>query len=172
MKSYIKILMVILTIFSIFFIINPAFSQSLKGYTTFCVEEVKVNPSVPQMYGPILQDAIYRQVARYSGKYGWFNNFSKGKPATPNGVLIAKAQITSYSPPTPGKRIGKSFIPGGEWFGSCSVQFEVQFIDAATGKIIFTKRYDSKSTGTNDTVEYAIERGGEYVAKTIYRHWR
>jgi hypothetical protein len=91
-------------------------------------------------------------------------------PSSKAGVVVLDAEILSYAPPTVGRRVGKSFIPGGEWMGSASVQFNYKFIDGQKGKVVLKKGVNAKSSGANDTVEYAIERGAEYMAKVVHKN--
>jgi len=67
-----------------------------------------------------------------------------------------------------GRRIGRSFIPGvGGHLGSASFTAHYKFIDKESEKVIYETDLQTSSTGANDTVEYAMDRNGEALAKTI-----
>jgi len=66
-----------------------------------------------------------------------------------------------------GRRIGRSFIPGGEYTGTASFAAHYKFIDKETGKVIYETDLKTSSTGANDSVDYAMDRNGEALAKTI-----
>jgi hypothetical protein len=143
--------------------------KRLKGYDTLVVGKVTVKPDagIPARYAPNLKDAILRQLQRYNAKYKWFKKITTTMPSSKEGVVVIKAQILSYVPPTAGRRIRKSFIPGGEWMGSASVQFTCTFIDGGKGTVVLNQDVNAKSSGSDDTVDYAIERGAEYIAKVV-----
>jgi len=146
--------------------------KRLKGYDTLVVGKVSVKPDagIPDEYASELKNAILRQMQRYNAKYKWFKKITTAMPSSKSGIVVFEAQILSYVPTTPGRQIRKSFIPGGEWFGSASVQFTCNFIDGEKGKVVLKQDVNAKSSGTNDTVEYAIERGAEYIAKVVSKN--
>lgn len=146
--------------------------KRLKGYDTLVVGNVTVKPDagIPERYASNLKDALLRQLQRYNAKYKWFKKITTKMPSSKAGVVVLDAEILSYAPPTVGRRVGKSFIPGGEWMGSASVQFNYKFIDGQKGKVVLKKGVNAKSSGTDDTVEYAIERGAEYMAKVVHKN--
>ena len=141
----------------------------LKGYDTLVMGEVTVksDAGIPARYAPDLKDALLRQLQRYNAKYKWFKKITTTMPSSKEGVVVIKAQILSYVPATAGRRIRKSFVPGGEWMGSASVQFNCAFIDGGNGTVVLNQDVNAKSSGSDDTVEYAIERGAEYIAKVV-----
>jgi hypothetical protein len=65
------------------------------------------------------------------------------------------------------RQIGRSFIPGREFTGSSSFAARYQFIDKDTGKVIYETDLRTTSTGSEDTVEYAMDRNGEALAKVV-----
>jgi hypothetical protein len=146
--------------------------KPLKGFDTVVVSEVAVKPDagIPQVYAPALKDALLRQLQRYNAKYGWFKKITTTMPASKQGVVIVNAQILSYVPATAGRRIRKGFIPGGEWMGSASIQFNCKFVDGQKGSVVLDQDVNAKSSGSNDTIEYALERGAEYVAKVVKKN--
>jgi hypothetical protein len=146
--------------------------KRLTGYDTLVVHlvTVKSDIGVPKEYAINLKDALLRQLQRYNAKYKWFKKITTKMPSSKAGVVLLDAEILSYVPPTVGRRIGKSFIPGGRHMGSASVQFNCKFIDGEKMKVVLKKDVNAKSSGSNDTVEYAIERGAEYVAKVVYKN--
>ncbi len=146
--------------------------KNLKGYDTLVVNDVTVKPDagIPERYGPALKDALLRQLQRYNAKYGWFKKITTAMPASKQGVVIVNAQILSYVPATVGRQIRKSFIPGGGWMGSASAQFNCKFLDGQDGNVVLDQDVNAKSSGTDDTVEYALERGAEYIAKVVKKN--
>lgn len=146
--------------------------KPLKGFDTVVVNEVAVKPDagIPQAYAPALKDALLRQLQRYNAKYGWFKKITTTMPASKQGVVIVNAQILSYVPATAGRRIRKGFIPGGEWMGSASVQFNCKFVDGQKGSVVLDQDVNAKSSGSDDTIEYALERGAEYIAKVVKKN--
>lgn len=146
--------------------------KRLKGFDTVVVNEVTVKPDagIPEVYAPALKDALLRQLQRYNAKYGWFKKITTTIPPSKQGVVIVNAQILSYVPATAGRRIRKSFIPGGEWMGSASVQFNCTFVDGQKGDVVLDQEVNAKSSGSDDTVEYALERGAEYIAKVVKKN--
>jgi hypothetical protein len=146
--------------------------KQLKGYDTLVVNDVTVKPDagIPERYAPALKDALLRQLQRYNAKYGWFKKITTTMPASKQGIVIVNAQILSYVPATAGRRIRKSFIPGGEWMGSASVQFNCKFVDGQKGDVLLDQDVNAKSSGTDDTVEYALERGAEYIVKVVKKN--
>ena len=166
-------LIVFVVVIAIFCCYGQALAKKrLKGYDTLVVSSVTVKPDagIPARYAPNLKDAILRQLQRYNAKYKWFKKITTKMPSSKAGVVVLDAEILSYAPPTVGRRVGKSFIPGGEWMGSASVQFNYKFIDGQKGKVVLKKGVNAKSSGTDDTVEYAIERGAEYMAKVVKKY--
>ena len=146
--------------------------KRLKGFDTLVVNNVTVRPDagIPERYASNLKDSLLRQLQRYNAKYKWFKKITTKMPSSKAGVVLLDAEILSYVLPTVGRRVGKSFIPGGEWMGSASVQFNCKFIDGEKGKVVLKKDVNAKSSGSDDTVEYAIERGAEYMAKVVKKN--
>ena len=146
--------------------------KRLKGYHTLVVGKVTVkrDAGIPARYAPNLKDALLRQLQRYNAKFKWFRKITTTMPSSKSGVVVLRAEILSYVPATAGRRIRKSFIPGGEWMGSASVQFNCKFIDGVKGTVVLKQDVNPKSSGTDDTVDYAIERGAEYMAKVVRKN--
>ncbi len=165
--------MVFMAIMAVFCLYEEALAKKrFKGYDTVVLGKVTVKPDagIPERYASQLKDAILRQMQRYNAKFGWFKKVTTTMPSSKQGVLVIEARILSYVRATAGRRIRKGFIPGGEWFGSASVQFNCKFIDGEKGTVVLQQDVNAKSSGTDDTVEYAIERGGEYVAKVVRKN--
>jgi hypothetical protein len=147
--------------------------KDLKGYDTIVVGSVIVKPDagIPKKYAEDLKDALLRQLQRYNSSHKWGKKVTTTMPSSKGGVVVMEAHITSYAPPSVGRRVGKSFIPGvGEHLGSASVQFTCKFLDGQKGTEVLTQDVNSNSTSANDTVEYAIERGAEYMAKVVHKN--
>lgn len=165
--------MVFVAVITVFCFHGQALAKKqLKGYDTLLVSNVTVKPDagIPERYASNLKDAILRQMQRYNAKFKWFKKITTTMPSSKQGVVVMEAQIVSYARSTPGRRIRKSFIPGGEWTGSASVQFNCKFIDGVKGSVVLQQDVNAKSSGTDDSVEYAIERGAEYIAKVVRKN--
>jgi hypothetical protein len=149
-----------------------------KDYNVVVVEELEVPSGSPAPESAGLQmaeKAIY-QLKRYSEKYSLFEIIAKegGKASkeipSEKKVLIIKGEVKEYSVPTVGRRIGRSFIPGGEYTGTAAFAARYKFIDKENGKVIYETDLRTKSTGSHDTVEYAMDRNGEALAKIITKY--
>jgi len=150
-----------------------------KDYNTLVIQELEV-PSgspAPESAGLQMAEKAVYQIKRYNEKYRFFDTIVKegGKASKeiPSGgkVLIIKGEVKEYAPPTVGGRIGRSFIPGvGGHLGSASFAAHYQFIDKENGKVIYETDLKTLSTGSNDTVEYAMDRNGEALAKVITKY--
>jgi hypothetical protein len=148
---------------------------SFKEYNVLIVQDLEVpkgSPAPSSAGSQMAEKAIY-QIKRYSQKYNLFDIIvkegekeSKGIPPGKK-VLMIKGEIKEYTHPTVGRRIGRSFIPGGEWTGTATFAARYQFIDKESGKVIYETDLRTSSTGTNDTVDYAMDRNGEALAKLI-----
>jgi len=146
-----------------------------KDYNAVVVQEFKVPSSVPapQMSGAELAEKIVYQIRRYSQKYGLFEMVIKeGTAQVPAGkkVLLIKGEVREYTRSTVGRRIGRSWMPGGEYTGTAYFAAHYQFIDKATGQVLDEQDFRTSSTGSDDTVDYAMERNAEAAAKVIYKN--
>jgi hypothetical protein len=148
---------------------------NLKDYNAVVVQDLEV-PSgspAPESAGMQMAEKAVFQIKRYNEKNNLFDTIVKegGKASKemPSGkkVLIIKGEVKEYTPPTVGRRIGRSFIPGGEWTGTATFAARYKFIDKDSGNVIYETDLRTSSTGTNDTVDYAMDRNGEALAKTI-----
>ncbi len=147
--------------------------KRLTGYDTLVVHlvTVKSDVGIPKEYASNLKDALLSQLQRYNAKYKWFKKITTKMPSSKAGVVVLDAEILSYAPPSAGRRVGRSFIPGvGGHLGSASVQFTCKFIDGEKGTVVLNQDVNASSSGSNDTVEYAIERGAEYMAKVVKKY--
>jgi len=153
-----------------------AAEANLRDYNAVIVQDLEV-PSgspAPESSGMQMAEKAVYQIKRYNEKYNLFDTIVKegGKASKeiPSGkkVLIIKGEVKEYTPPTVGRRIGRSFIPGvGGHLGSASFTAHYKFIDKESEKVIYETDLQTSSTGANDTVEYAMDRNGEALAKTI-----
>jgi len=148
---------------------------NLKDYDAVVVQDLEV-PSgspAPESAGLQMAEKTVYQIKRYNEKYRLFDTIVKegGKASkeAPSGgkVLIIKGEVKEWTPPTVGRRIGRSFIPFGEHTGTAYFAAHYKFIDKESGKVIYETDLRTSSTGANDTVEYAMDRNGEALAKTI-----
>jgi hypothetical protein len=149
----------------------------LKDYNAVIVKDLEVPPGSPAPESAGLQmaeKAVY-QIKRYNQKYSLFDTIVKegGKASKdiPSGgkVLIIKGEVKEYTPPTVGRRIGRSFIPFGEHTGTAYFAAHYKFIDKESGKVVYETDLRTSSTGANDTVEYAMDRNGEALVKYIIK---
>ena len=166
-----------LTVFVILGTSNIAISESplFKEFDILVVNNLEVtsNTPAPDSAGSQMAEKAVYQVRRYSQKFSLFDAIVKeGAKEMPTGkkVLLIKGTVKEYTQPTLGRRIGRSLIPGGEFTGSAAFAAHYQFIDKETGKVIYETDLRTTSTGTNDTVEYAMERNGEALAKIITKY--
>ncbi len=148
---------------------------NLKDYNAVMVQDLEV-PSgspTPESAGMQMAEKAVYQIKRYNEKYKLFDTVvkegGKGSKETPSGkkVLIIKGEVKEWTPPTVGRRIGRSFIPGGEFTGTAYFAAHYKFIDKESGKVVYETDLRTSSTGSSDTVDYAMDRNGEALAKTI-----
>jgi hypothetical protein len=150
--------------------------SSLRDYNVLVVKDLEVPPGspAPESAGMQMAEKAIYQLKRYSEKYKLFDTIvkegSKGAEG-PSGkkVLILKGEVKEYSKATVGRRIGRSFIPGGEHTGTSAFAAHYQFVDKESGKVVYETNLRTTSTGSEDTVEYAMDRNGEALAKTILK---
>lgn len=149
---------------------------ALKDYEVVVVQNLAV-PSgspAPESSGLQMAEKAVYQISRYNEKSKLFEMVLKeGKgQEIPAGkkVLIIKGEVKEYTRESVGRRIGRSFIPGGEFTGTAAFTAHYQFIDKASGKVIYETDLRTGSTGGNDTVEYAMDRNGEALAKLITKY--
>ncbi len=150
-----------------------------KDYSVCVVQELDVpkGSPAPESSGLQMAEKAVYQIQRYSQKYNLFETIAKegGKASQeiPSGkkILIIKGEVKEYGVPTVGRQIGRSFIPGvGGHVGSATFAAHYTFIDKDTGKVIYETDLRTTSTGSNDTVEYAMDRNGEALAKVITKY--
>jgi hypothetical protein len=156
--------------------LTMAAEGNLGDYNAVIVQDLEV-PSgspAPESAGMQMAEKAVYQIKRYNEKYSLFDTIVKegGKASEeiPSGerVLIIKGEVKEYTRPTVGRQIARSFIPGvGGHLGSATFAAHYKFIDKETGKVIYETDLRTSSTGSNDTVEYAMDRNGEALAKTI-----
>ena len=153
-----------------------AAEANLKDYNAVIVQDLEV-PSgspAPESAGMQMAEKAVYQIKRYNQNNKLFDTVVKegGKASqeipSEKKVLIIKGEVREYAPPTVGGRVGRSFIPGvGGHLGSASFTAHYKFIDKESGKVIYETDLQTSSIGSNDTVEYAMDRNGEALAKTI-----
>lgn len=151
--------------------------SNLRDYNVLIVKDLEV-PSgspAPESAGMQMAEKAIYQLKRYSEKQKLFDTIvkegGKGTTGVSSGqkALILKGEVKEYSKATVGRRIGRSFIPGGEFTGTAAFAARYQFIDRDTGKVVYETDLRTTSTGSEDTVEYAMDRNGEALAKTILK---
>jgi len=173
-KNYLAILLVLGVVLGASGLVMAA-EAHLRDYSAVIVQDLEV-PSgspAPESAGMQMAEKAVYQIKRYNQDNKLFDIVVKeggkaSKEITSGGkVLIIKGEVKEYAPPTVGRRIGRSFIPGGEFTGTATFAAHYQFIDKETGKVIYETDLRTSSTGANDTVEYAMDRNGEALAKTV-----
>jgi hypothetical protein len=156
--------------------LGRAAEVSLKDYNAVVIQDLEVPPGspAPESAGMQMAEKAVYQIKRYNDKYKFFDTVvkegGKGTQQIPSGkkVLIIKGEVKEWTPGSVGGRIGRSFIPGvGGHVGSSYFAAHYKFIDKESGKVIYETDLRTSSTGTNDTVEYAMDRNGEALAKVI-----
>jgi hypothetical protein len=157
--------------------LGMAAEVSLKDYNAVIVQDLEV-PSgspAPESAGMQMAEKAVYQIKRYNDKYKLFDTIVKegGKASkeAPSGkkVLIIKGEVKEWTPPTVGRRIGRSFVPFGEHTGTAYFAAHYKFIDKESGKVVYETDLRTSSTGANDTVEYAMDRNGEALVKYIIK---
>ena len=171
--------------FAIFLVLSVAFGTSrwvmaaeanLRDYNAVVVQDLEVpsgSPS-PESAGMQMAEKAVYQIKRYNANNKLFDAVvregGKASKETPTGkkVLIINGEVKEWTPPTVGGRIGRSFIPGvGGHMGSAYFAAHYKFIDKDSGKVIYETDLRTSSIGSNDTVEYAMDRNGEALARVI-----
>jgi hypothetical protein len=156
--------------------LGRAAEVSLKDYNAVVIQDLEVPPGspAPESAGMQMAEKAVYQIKRYNDKYKFFDTVvkegGKGTQQIPSGkkVLIIKGEVKEWTPGSVGGRIGRSFIPGvGGHVGSSYFAAHYKFIDKESGKVIYETDLRTSSTGSNDTVEYAMDRNGEALAKVI-----
>jgi len=148
-------------------------SGLLKEYDVVVVQKFDIpgHVAAPKNVGSAIAEKVAFQLRRYSQKYHLFEEIEAGDTKiNPAGkkVLIIKGNVTEYTKTSTGKRIGRSFIPGGEFTGTAAFAAQYQFVDKKTGKVLYETDLRSTSTGSADTVDYAMDRNAEAAAKVTY----
>ncbi len=146
-----------------------------KGYEILVVKDLEVNSNTPapESAGSQIAEKVVYQLKRYSQKYKLFDTILKegSKDAPQAGkILLLQGTVKEYTPPTLGRRIGRSFIPGGEFTGTAVIGVHYQFVDQESGKVVYETDLRTTSSGSHVTIEYAMERNGEALAKTIIKY--
>jgi hypothetical protein len=147
---------------------------NLKDYNVCIVQDLEV-PSgspAPQSSGMQMAEKAVYQIKRYNEKYKLFDTVVKeeGKSSkeilSGKKVLVIKGEVKEYTVSSVGGQVRRHFMPGGEWTGTAAFAAHYKFIDKDSGKVIYETDLRT-SSGRDDTVEYAMDRNGEALAKTI-----
>ena len=174
-KNYFAILLMLGVVLGTSGLVMAA-EANLRDYNAVIVQNLDV-PSgspAPESAGMQMAEKAVYQIKRYNQDNKLFDfvvtEGGKASKEIPSGkkVLIIKGEVKEYTVPTVGRRIGRSFIPGvGGHVGSATFAARYKFIDKESGKVIYETDLRTSSVGSNDTVEYAMDRNGEALAKTI-----
>jgi hypothetical protein len=175
MKNCSAIFLVLGVVLGGYSLVNAA-EANLKDYNAVIVQDLEVSSGspAPESAGMQMAEKAVYQIKRYNQNNKLFDTIVKegGKASkeTTSGkkVLIIKGEVTEWTPPTVGGRVGRSFIPHvGTHLGSAYFAAHYKFIDKESGKVIYETDLRTSSIGDNDTVEYAMDRNGEALAKVI-----
>ena len=175
MKSCLAVFLVLGMVLGGYSLVTAA-DVSLKEYNAVVVQDLEV-PSgspAPESAGMQMAEKAVYQIKRYNQNNKLFDTVvkegGKGSKETPSGkkTFIIKGEVREWTPPTVGRQIGRSFIPGvGGHIGSATFAAHYQFVDKESGKVIYETDLRTSSIASNDTVEYAMDRNGEALAKVI-----
>jgi len=146
-----------------------------KDYNVVVVQAFKVPAGgpAPVSSGAQTAEALVYQIGRYSQKYSLFDMvIQEGTAQVPAGkkVLLIKGEVREYTRPTVGGEIRRGFTPWGGYTGSAAFAAHYQFVDKATGQVLNETDLRTGSTGSDNTVDYAIQRNAEATAKYIYKN--
>jgi hypothetical protein len=173
-KNFFAVVLVLGVVLGGYSLVTAA-EVSLKDYNAVVVQDLEV-PSgspAPESAGMQMAEKAVYQIKRYNQNNKLFDTVVKeggkaGKEVPSGGkVLIIQGEVKEYAPPTVGRRIGRSFIPGGGYTGTAYFAAHYKFIDKESGNVIYETDLRTSSTGSNDTVEYAMDRNGEALAKVV-----
>ena len=157
--------------------LGKAAEVSLKDYNAVVVQDLEVpsgSPAPGSAGMQMAEKAVY-QIKRYNQNNKLFETVVKegGKASKESlsgkKVLLIQGEVKEYNPPTVGRRIGRSFIPFGEHTGTAYFAAHYKFIDKESGNVIYETDLRTSSTGANDTIEYAMDRNGEALAKYVVK---
>ena len=173
MRRFVGILVVVAMVFA--FSSMAMGKKLLQDYNACEIQEFVVPSYVPApgTSGAQLADDLVYQIRRYAQSYGLFDMVIKeGTAEVPAGkkTLLIKGEVREYTEPRPVKRrVMRRFVPGGEYTGTAYFAAHYQFVDKATGEVVYETDLRTSSTGSEDTVEYAMLRNAEAAAKVIYK---
>ena len=177
MKHFLAIFLVLGAVLGTSSLVMAA-EVNLKDYNAVIVQDLEV-PSgspAPESAGTQMAEKAVYQIKRYNDKYKLFDTIVKegGKASKESSsgqkVLIIKGEVKEYTVPTVGRRIGRSLIPFGEHTGTAYFAAHYKFFDKDSDTVIYETDLRTSSTGANDTVEYAMDRNGEALAKIITKN--
>ena len=174
LNRFLAILMIFVSLMGIHGLAG-AQESNIRDYNALVIQDLEV-PSgspAPESAGLQMAEKAVYQIKRYSDKYNLFDIIIKEgsqsgqEVPSEKKVLIIKGEVKEYARSSVRRRIGRSFIPGGEFTGTAAFAAHYKFIDKETGKVIYETDLRTGSTGSDDTVEYAMDRNGEALAKLI-----
>ena len=154
--------------------LGMAADVSLKDYNAVVVRDLEVpsgSPAPGSAGMQMAEKAVY-QIKRYNQNNKLFDTVAREEAKASNEpgkkVLVITGEVKEWTPPSVGGRVGRSFIPGvGGHLGSASFTAHYKFVDKESGKVIYETDLQTSSIGSNDTVEYAMDRNGEALAKVV-----
>lgn len=167
----------IIVVFAIVFTFSSVAvgKKPLQDYNACEVQGFVVPPNTPapDSSGEDIADKVVYQLLRYSQSYGLFNIVAReGSKKIPAGnkILLVRGKVTEYTRPQYVKRrVMRRFVPGGEYTGTAYFAAHYQFVDKKTGEVVYETDLRTSSTGSDDTVDYAMLRNAEAAAKVIYK---
>lgn len=171
-----RLLGIVMVVAMVFVFSSMAVGKDLlfADYRAVEVQEFAVPPHVPapDTSGDQLAENIVYQVRRYAQKYGIFDIIIKeGTAEVPAGTktLLITGEVSEYTHPTVGGEVRRRFVPFGEHTGSAFFAAHYRFVDKETGEVLYETDLRTSSTGNRNTVDYAMLRNAETVAKLMYR---
>jgi hypothetical protein len=176
MKNFFAVFLVLGMVLGGYSLVTAA-EVSLKDYNALVVQDLEV-PSgspAPESAGMQMAEKAVYQIKRYNQNNKLFETVvkegGKGSKETPSGkkVLIIKGDVREYSVSSAGGEVRRHFLGGpfGTGAGTADFAAHYKFIDKESGKIIYETDLRTSSTSGNNTVEYAMDRNGEALAKII-----
>lgn len=122
---------------------------------------------MPDEWVPLLrEDVVQRVIEKH--RFHQVADFEDPKAPAPAGdrVLVLRGKIVEF---THGSQAARYLVGFGAGAGKIAVQCE--FVDKATGEVIYTRKVDGKVIGTFQSTEGAVSGVSKEIAKVIDGAW-